>query len=93
MDHRQSPCRSGSVHRPLSPLICTLAFLLDRKSRSHCAYTIAKPFVDCSDMQVFPPDTVNCLGIVKTGQGGLLQLGGLITVTDRLCEAQDLVFA
>ncbi len=49
-------------------------------------------FVNCSDKQAFSPDTVKCLGAVKKGQGGLVRLGGLIIITDRLREAQDLVF-
>ncbi len=50
-------------------------------------------FVNCSDKKVFPPDTVECLGVVKEGQDGLLWLGSLVSVTDRLREAQDLVLA
>ncbi len=53
----------------------------------------SEAFVDCSDKQVFPPDTVKCLGVVKQLQDGLLRLGDLITLTDRLREAQGLVFA
>ncbi len=49
-------------------------------------------FVNCSNKPVFPPDIVKCLGVVKKGQDGLLPLCGLKTVTDRLREAQDLVF-
>ncbi len=43
-------------------------------------------FVDYSDKQAFPPDTVKCLGVVKKGQEGFLRLAGLMTVTDRLRE-------
>ncbi len=49
-------------------------------------------YVNCSDNQVFPPGTVKFRGVVKKGQDGLLRLGGLISVTDRLNEVQDLVF-
>ncbi len=50
-------------------------------------------FVNCSDKQVFPPDAVKCLGLVKEGQDGPLWLGSLVSVTDLLREAQDLVLA
>ncbi len=53
----------------------------------------SEAFVNCSDKQVFPPDTVDCLGVVKEGHDGLLRLGSLVSVTDRLREAQDLVLA
>ncbi len=49
-------------------------------------------FVNCSDKLVFLPGTVKCLRVVKEGQGGLLRLSGLVSVTDRLREAQGLVF-
>ncbi len=48
-------------------------------------------YVDCSDKQVFPP--VKCLTVVKDGQDGLLWLGSLVSITDRLREVQYLVFA
>ncbi len=50
-------------------------------------------FVNCSDKQVFPQDTKERLGVVKGGQDGLLCLCNLVSVTDRLREAQDLVLA
>ncbi len=50
-------------------------------------------FVNCSDKQAFHPDTVKCLGVVKEDQDGLLWLGSLVSVTDRLREAQEVVLA
>ncbi len=47
----------------------------------------------CSYKQVFPSDTVKCLGVVKEDQDSLLWLGSLVSVTDRLRAAQDLVLA
>ncbi len=49
--------------------------------------------VNCSDKKVFLPHTVECLGVVKKGQDGLLQHGSLISAPDRLREAQGLAFA
>ncbi len=46
-------------------------------------------YVNCSDNQVFPPGTVKFRGVVKKGQDGLLRLGGLISITDRLKEVQN----
>ncbi len=48
--------------------------------------------VNCSDNQVFPPCAVKFRGVVKKGQDGLLRLRGLISVTDRLNEVQDMGF-
>ncbi len=49
-------------------------------------------FVDYPGKQVFPPDTVERLGVIKESQGGPLRFSGLVSVTDRLREAQKLVF-
>ncbi len=43
-------------------------------------------------MSIAPIIRSSLPGVVKKGQDGLLRLGGLISVTDRLHEAQDLVF-
>ncbi len=50
-------------------------------------------FVNCSDQQVLSLDANKCLGVDKVGQNGLLLFGGLISITDRLHEAQDLAFS
>ncbi len=43
-------------------------------------------------MQFFQPDMFKCIRLVRDDQDDLLRLGGLISLTDRLQEAQDLVF-
>ncbi len=50
-------------------------------------------FAHCTDKQVFPSVTVKCVAVVKEGPDDLLWLGSLVSATDRLREAQDLVFA
>ncbi len=50
-------------------------------------------FVNCSDKQVFPPDTYKCLAVVKNDNDSLLRVGGRISATYLLREAQDLILA
>ncbi len=45
-------------------------------------------FINSSDKEIFPPAAAKCLGVVKKGQDGLLWLGSLVSVTDRLRDVR-----
>ncbi len=59
----------------------------------HAVDQLRLPSYQAKEDRPGPPDTVKCLGVVKDCQDGLLWLGSLVSVTDRLREAQDLVLA
>ncbi len=85
------PCLSIYLSAPVVYL--HISFSVGEKLAQPLCACKREASVDYSDKQVFPPDTVKCLGVVKEGQDGLLWLGSLVSVTDRLREAQDLVHA
>ncbi len=80
---RDDAC-SGPCYRPLEHGFFVVGFTFlhfDFSVRGEVAEPLhifsREAFVNCSDKQVFPPDTAKCLRVVKKGQDGLLWFDGL----------------
>ncbi len=58
----------------LSPLICALDFSDGEPLAQPLCVLNREAYVNCSDKQAFPPDTVKVLGEVKVGQDDVLWL-------------------
>ncbi len=86
-----SPMRCGRC-RPSVPIDLHICLSVGEEVTKLLPIHHWETFFDCSIMQSVPPDTFECRRVIKEGKDGLLRLSGLISVTDRLREGQELVF-